>query len=176
MHCAGYLLSRKEQKLGSPEKPLSDLGAITYKAYWKSVILSYLAHHRNMSSISIKGVLAHCMARYSASWHKTVGVWLVTADVCEDTGFTAADIVSTFLDLGILRYQSGKHVVLRDDAMLDEYLRSQERYDLKVCMWGGTLGLHLVSHLRPAQHQTVIDPACLSRLWVPYRRYPRPSG
>lgn len=62
---------------------------------------------------------------------------LVVADVCEDTGFTAADIVSTFLDLGILRYQSGKHVLLRDDAMLDEYLRSQERYDLKVCIGPG---------------------------------------
>lgn len=52
----GYLLSRKEQKLGSPEKPLSDLGAFTYKAYWRSVLLSYMSEHRNAYTISIKGI------------------------------------------------------------------------------------------------------------------------
>lgn len=38
----GYLLSNKEQRAGSPEKPLSSLGALGYKNYWTLSLMRYL--------------------------------------------------------------------------------------------------------------------------------------
>ncbi|KAI0329070.1 hypothetical protein GY45DRAFT_920930 [Cubamyces sp. BRFM 1775] len=37
-----YLLSKKEQRIGSPEKPLSALGAIGYRNYWTLSLMRYL--------------------------------------------------------------------------------------------------------------------------------------
>ncbi|KAH6573096.1 hypothetical protein BASA62_003130 [Batrachochytrium salamandrivorans] len=40
-----YLLSKKEEKCGSPEKPLSELGALSYRYYWRSTIVSAILSH-----------------------------------------------------------------------------------------------------------------------------------
>ena len=53
----GYLLTRREDKVGSPERPLSDLGLISYRSYWREVILTHmlqLVSHSD-AEFSIKG-------------------------------------------------------------------------------------------------------------------------
>ena len=47
-----YELSRKEGKLGSPEKPLSDLGKLSYSSYWSYVLLNALRNSKENFSVA----------------------------------------------------------------------------------------------------------------------------
>jgi histone acetyltransferase MYST1 len=50
------MLSRAEGQPGTPERPLSDLGRVSYESYWKSVVLSYLHKHRD-DKINVSGLV-----------------------------------------------------------------------------------------------------------------------
>jgi len=91
-----YLLSKTEDKIGSPERPLSDLGLLSYRSYWKDVLLEYL--------------------------HKYKGQEITIKDVSQETAINANDIVSTLQALGMLKYWKGKHLVLKKQDLIDEFL------------------------------------------------------
>ncbi|XP_052772579.1 histone acetyltransferase KAT7-like [Mya arenaria] len=91
-----YLLSKAESKIGSPERPLSDLGLLSYRSYWKEVLLEYL--------------------------HKYSGAEFCIKDVSQETAINANDIVSTLQALGMLKYWKGKHLVLKRQDLIDDYL------------------------------------------------------
>lgn len=60
-----YLLSKKERVSASPEKPLSDLGLLSYREYWTGVVSNILIHNRllsindirDMSSITVEDIV-----------------------------------------------------------------------------------------------------------------------
>jgi len=56
-HWTAYELSKKEGKVGTPERPLSDLGLLSYRGYWTRVLLDILKKHKG--NISIKVSLFH---------------------------------------------------------------------------------------------------------------------
>ena len=96
-----YLLSRMEGKIGSPEKPLSDLGLISYRAYWKDIILKYLCTYPDRE-ISFKAI-------------------------SEEMGIQTYDIVSTLQYLGMIKYWRGKHVILKKEDIIVDYLDRQRK-------------------------------------------------
>ncbi|KAI8017302.1 Inositol hexakisphosphate and diphosphoinositol-pentakisphosphate kinase VIP2 [Camellia lanceoleosa] len=53
-----YELYKKEGKVGTPERPLSDLGLLSYRGYWTRVLLDILKKHKG--NISIKVCVGMC--------------------------------------------------------------------------------------------------------------------
>jgi len=77
-----YLLTRVEQKTGSPEKPLSDMGLVSYRNYWRLILCRYL------------------LDRFPED--KTEKWGLSIKQISDDTGFTADDVISALEGLRCL--------------------------------------------------------------------------
>ncbi|KAG5460755.1 MAG: hypothetical protein BJ554DRAFT_7156 [Olpidium bornovanus] len=65
----------QEGTTGSPEKPLSDLGLLSYRSYWKTAVFTRMLTFKNADEVSVDGT----------------------------TGMTADDVISTLEINGILR-------------------------------------------------------------------------
>eukprot|EP00039_Didymoeca_costata_P005257 m.80002 g.80002 ORF g.80002 m.80002 type:complete len:618 (+) comp12735_c1_seq2:637-2490(+) len=94
-----YLLSRKEGKIGSPEKPLSDLGLISYRKYWAETIFGFLSGKR--SAISIERI-------------------------SDSTGITEHDIISTLQSLGMIKSWRGQHVIVQNHGLAQKIQASSK--------------------------------------------------
>ncbi|TPX51465.1 hypothetical protein SeLEV6574_g00272 [Synchytrium endobioticum] len=86
-----YLLSKKEGKSGSPEKPLSDLGLLSYRNYWRTVLMQELAGNPTILSIQ---------------------------ELSQKTCITIDDIVSTLTNMDMLVKNAFGDYVIRFNADL----------------------------------------------------------
>jgi hypothetical protein len=72
----GYELSKLESTVGSPEKPLSDLGKLSYRSYWSWVLLEILRDFRG--TLSIKDLRYTQTSNY---FHLTINTFSCTVPV-----------------------------------------------------------------------------------------------
>lgn len=96
-----YELSKKEGKAGSPEKPLSDLGLLSYRSYWYDTIISLLAE-KSEKSVTIDEISAL-------------------------TAMTTTDILHTLQNSNMLRYYKGQHIIVLTDEAEKHYAKLSKK-------------------------------------------------
>ncbi|KAF9058803.1 histone acetyltransferase ESA1 [Rhodocollybia butyracea] len=95
-----YELSKKEGKLGSPEKPLSDLGLLSYRAYWSEVIVDLLVE-----------------------WDGDISI----DEVAQKTSITHADVMNTCITLQLFKHYKGQHLIVLNNAVLERHERLRKK-------------------------------------------------
>mmetsp|Transcript_10069 Transcript_10069/g.14788 ORF Transcript_10069/g.14788 Transcript_10069/m.14788 type:complete len:405 (-) Transcript_10069:172-1386(-) len=98
-----YEITKREKKTGSPEKPLSDLGKISYRSYWRHVLLHLLA--KGYRNLSIK-------------------------EISLETGIKQEDIISTLQSLKMIKCWKGQHVIYVKQKTIDEYMKQNKQFRL----------------------------------------------
>lgn len=86
-----YELSKIEGKVGTPERPLSDLGQVSYRGYWTRVLLPLLLQHDGAMSIQ---------------------------ELSDMTCIKVDDIISQLQLLGLIQYQKGQHVLVGEPELI----------------------------------------------------------
>ncbi|KAI9799819.1 MAG: Histone acetyltransferase [Sarcosagium campestre] len=99
-----YELSKREGRLGSPEKPLSDLGLLSYRAYWQETIVEMLMDGRKTATVD---------------------------DLAQSSAMTTNDVLHTLQNLNMLRYSQGAHVIVLTDAVVEQKWKQRRREKIK---------------------------------------------
>lgn len=120
-----YMLSKREGKLGSPEKPLSDLGLLAYRAYWQETIVDLLMDGRSEANVE---------------------------ELSAAAAMTTNDVLHTLQNLNMLRFsvsvvkacqgrmrirhwanlwQKNQHVIVLTDAVIQQRERQKEKEKIK---------------------------------------------
>lgn len=106
-----YELSKIEGKLGSPEKPLSDLGLLGYRAYWQEVVVDLLLEREEE--------------------HPGSAATISVEDIGSTLAMTTNDVLHTLSTLNLLRYSNKNHVIVLTDAVLQAQERRKEKERVK---------------------------------------------
>ncbi|KAI5295262.1 Histone acetyltransferase [Ascosphaera acerosa] len=96
-----YELSKREGKLGSPEKPLSDLGLVSYRQYWRETLVELLLEP----------------GRESVSENELATL----------SSMTEKDVHETLVVLNLLRYNRGNWVIVLTDAIIEQHQARLEK-------------------------------------------------
>ncbi|KAH3756130.1 HAM group protein [Pelomyxa schiedti] len=102
-----YELSKIEGKTGTPERPLSDLGRLSFRSYWKQVLLEVLSKSHNNTSLTIK-------------------------DLSGVTAMKTEDIISTLQSLNLVKYWKSQHIISVTPEVIQEHLKDVSKNSLSI--------------------------------------------
>jgi len=107
-----YELSKFEGKTGSPEKPLSDLGLLSYRSYWAQTILDFL--------LNVKPVGDNEKPQITIN------------EICELTSIKKEDVISTLQNLNLINYYKGQYIITLSEEIVSSHQRAMERRKIRI--------------------------------------------
>lgn len=106
-----YELSKVEGKTGTPEKPLSDLGLLSYRSYWSQTILEILMglkpDNGERPQITIN-------------------------EISEITSVKKEDVISTLQYLNLINYYKGQYILTLSEDIVDGHERAMHKRHLRI--------------------------------------------
>lgn len=113
-----YELSKFEGKSGSPEKPLSDLGLLSYRSFWTHAILS---------------VLLDVQKKASSFTGPDDNIPQITInEICERTSIKKDDVISTLQKLNLINYYKGQYVLTLNKDLVTKHHMDITKRNLKI--------------------------------------------
>ncbi|KAG4065784.1 hypothetical protein HA402_012462 [Bradysia odoriphaga] len=107
-----YELSKFEGKTGSPEKPLSDLGLLSYRSYWAQTILEILIDQKPVGD--------------------NERPQLTINEICELTSIKKEDVISTLQNLNLINYYKGQYIVCINREIIDQHKKAMEKRKIRI--------------------------------------------
>lgn len=105
--------------MGTPERPLSDLGKLSYRSYWKGVLLDILRKHKYLSFI-LSIILTFFRGNLSIK------------DLSKMTAIKPDDIISTLQSLNLIKYWKGQHIISVTPRIIEEHLKKSSKNTTKI--------------------------------------------
>nr|CAB3257885.1 histone acetyltransferase KAT5 [Phallusia mammillata] len=107
-----YALSKLEGKAGTPEKPLSDLGLLSYRSYWTHTILNII--------INLKPDNGQEKPQITIN------------EICEKTCVKKEDVISTLQHLNLINYHKGQYIIVLTDEVVEGHKRSMAKRKMRI--------------------------------------------
>ncbi|CAH8581176.1 unnamed protein product [Dicrocoelium dendriticum] len=125
-----FLLSRIERQPGSPEKPLSELGRLSYESYWRSKVLPFILNSFK-SDTDCDGTQSVPSDTESLNFHQCV---FTIHQITACTGIDPHDVASTIEQLAtsIQLGPDGRPLIYFDKTKL---LQLKEKFDARKRAW-----------------------------------------
>ncbi|VDM53935.1 unnamed protein product [Angiostrongylus costaricensis] len=109
-----YELSKVEGKTGSPEKPLSDLGLLSYRSFWSATIIEKLMRFKE--------------EEIASGEERAISVM----DLSQMTSIRKEDVISTLQHLNLYKYYRGQYVIVITDELKSAYRRMCEKINVRI--------------------------------------------
>uniref|UniRef100_A0A6Q2YNG3 Histone acetyltransferase KAT5 n=1 Tax=Esox lucius TaxID=8010 RepID=A0A6Q2YNG3_ESOLU len=106
-----YELSKVEGKTGTPEKPLSDLGLLSYRSYWSQTILEILMDLKPDNGERPQ---------------------ITINEISEITSVKKEDVISTLQYLNLINYYKGQYILTLSEDIVEGHERAMQKRHLRI--------------------------------------------